>query len=175
MKLGHKVATIALVSSLAVTGAFAFGMGNGDCFGQGVSPENRQMMMQQRGMGYGMMGQQRGMGYGMMGHHGGGMMFLRGLDLTADQMHEVSILRDEMRLEMKKSMDPTQRKENAKKIFGADKFDKEAFLKNSQERFESRVAIKAKYMEKIYNILTPEQRKQVSKNIDTFQPMGWRQ
>ena len=164
MKLGKNVAIVALVSSLAVTGAFAWGGGKGNCDGQGFSQEKRQMMMQNGGG--------KGMQSGM--RRGGGMMFLQGLDLSAEQMHQISILKDEMRLEMKKNMNPAERKENVKEVFTSEGFNKDAFLKNSKENYEERTALKAKYMEKIYNILTPEQRKQVSENIDKFQPMAWR-
>lgn len=163
MKLGKKVAIIALTGSLAVTGAYAFG-GKGNCDGQGFSQEKRQMMMQNGGG--------KGMQSGMK--RGGGMMFLRGLDLSAEQTHQISILKDEMRLEMKKSMNPTERKDNAKEVFTAEGFNKDAFLKNADDKHAQRTALKAKYMEKIYNILTPEQRKQVVENIDKFQPMARR-
>lgn len=164
MKLGKQVAIIALASSIAATGAFAWGgSGKGNCDNSGWNQDKRQMMMKKGGKGM-----QRGM------KRGGGMMFLRGLDLTADQRHEISILKDEMRLEMKKNMSPTDRKDNVKEVFTADGFNKDAFLKNSKERYDERTSLKANYMEKIYNILTPEQRKQVIDNIDKFQPMAWR-
>ena len=163
MKLGKKVAAIALVSSLALTSAFAFGpaKGNmrGDCMSNGDTPS--------------MMG-----GNFKNGPHmkkgDRTMMFLRGLDLSLKQRHEIGILKAEQRLEMKKSFNPAYRQEELKKVFSKEGFDAKEYAKQRAEKSQKRVEIQAKYMEKIYNILTPEQKAQVVKNIENFEPMAFR-
>lgn len=146
----------ALVIGLLSTAAFAF---NQNCpnFGQrgmqGNMPGSQQgMMMNQKG-NCNMQG--KGM-YGMKGQRGGMMPMLANLDLTQEQQYKLSILRDEMKLEMKKSMGMNQRPDFSKFIT-TDGFDKEAFTKSMDERHEKMIALRAAHMKKVFAVLTPEQ------------------
>lgn len=137
------VASLALVGVMA-SGAFAMG---GNC----------QMGMQNQG-------QQQGM-------HGGGMMMgmpmLQKINLTDDQRHKLAVLNSEMKLEMTKLQDskmPTKMQE----LMVADTFDKKEFIKMHNEMHEKMIAIKANHMEKVFNLLTKEQRAEL-KNMGTKQ------
>ena len=82
---------------------------------------------------------------------GGGMMMFSQLELSAEQQHKLSILRDEMRLEMKKQMGPKKRG-NMQKFITADGFDKAGFLKEMNERHTKMSELKATHMEKAFAI-----------------------
>ncbi len=149
-----------LVASLLIgalsTAAFAF---NQNCpnFGQrgmqGNMPGSQQgMMMNQKG-NCNMQG--KGM-YGMKGQRGGMMPMLANLDLTQEQQYKLSILRDEMKLEMKKSMGMNQRPDFSKFIT-TDGFDKEAFTKSMDERHTKMTTLRAEHMQKVLALLTKEQ------------------
>ena len=81
------------------------------------------------------------------GSFGGDTM--KDLNLTSEQKHNMSILRDEMKLEMKKISKPDD--------FSNGKFDKNEYIKNSKEFYNKKVEIEANYIEKLYNLLTKEQ------------------
>lgn len=119
-----------------------------------------------QGMRWSKMGMHRGHGmngcggYGMNGgmYADGGFMFFNNLNLTPEQRYNISILRDEMRLEMKRTLKP--------KYFSDNKFDKNMYMKNTKEYYDQRLEIRAKYMEKAYNLLTKEQKEILGNSID---------
>ncbi len=157
------VATVVLAGVL-VTGAFAYnqncqnggqrGMHKGQFFHQG---------MQQHGMSKGMMNQGQNMHRKGMSRYGGMQMFSN-LDLNKDQQFKLSILRDEMRLEMRKMIggQPQSRMLN---FIGDDGFDKKAFLKEVDSKQTKMMEIKANHMEKVFKILTKEQIVELKKNL----------
>ncbi len=123
---------------------------NGNCYnGYGMNGGKMRMFNKGYGCGgYGMNYYNGNMGNG--GMYGGGFMFFNNLNLTPEQRHNISILRDEMRLEMKKTLNP--------KYFSNNKFDKNMYMKNTKEYDDKRLEIQAEYMEKAYNLLTKEQK-----------------
>ncbi len=88
---------------------------------------------------------------------GQGMGVMNLASLSDEQRHQLQILQSEMRLEMVKMQDP-QRRAKMQAMMSADKFDAKEFAKAKQEMFEKRVDIQAKHMEKVFNLLTKEQR-----------------
>ncbi|MBP6498112.1 MAG: Spy/CpxP family protein refolding chaperone [Campylobacteraceae bacterium] len=140
------VATIVALSS----SAFAFG-GGMNCQGG------------QSGMGQGMMMQGGGMGQGMMGRHGG-MQMLQSLNLTDDQRHKLSILQSEMKLEMTKLQDPKMMSKMQDFMTG-ESFNKKEFLKLTGENQAKMNTLKADHMEKVFNLLTKEQRAELKANM----------
>lgn len=139
------VATIVALSS----SAFAFG---GNCQG-GQSGMGQGMMMQGGGM-------QKG---GMMGGHGH-MQMLQSLNLTDDQRHKLSILQSEMKLEMTKLQDPKMMSKMQDFMTG-ESFNKKEFLKLTSENQAKMNTLKADHMEKIFNLLTKEQRAELKANM----------
>lgn len=140
------VATIVALSS----SAFAFG-GGMNCQGG------------QSGMGQGMMmqgGMQKG---GMMGGRGG-MQMLQSLNLTDDQRHKLAILQSEMKLEMTKLHDPKMMSKMQDFMTG-ESFNKKEFLKVTSENQAKMNTLKADHMEKIFNLLTKEQRAELKANM----------
>lgn len=156
---------LALSSTLAV-GAFAHGM------------NSQQNMPNQKMMDSSMMG---GQGAGMMTngqnmHRGqcagisggkmmGGMPMFSQLNLTSEQQHQLSILRDEMRLEMKKQRYSGKPMGQMGTFFKGENFDKDSFKSNMNEQHEKMLTLRANHMEKVFNILTKEQRVQLKKNL----------
>jgi len=136
-------AVVALSSSV-----FAFG---GNCQGG------------QFGMGQGMMMQGGGMQQGMMGRQGGMQMF-QVLNLTDDQRHQLAILQSEMKLEMTKLQDPKMMSK-MQDFMTAESFNKKEFLKLTSENQAKMNALKADHMEKIFNLLTKEQRAELKANM----------
>jgi Spy/CpxP family protein refolding chaperone len=130
----------ALIATLS-TGAFAYNQGN--CNGQGM-----QRGMMNQGMQKDMMNQ------GM--YKRGGMRMFAQLNLTNEQRYQLSILRDEMKLEMKKARGFKQQN-RPMQFVSADGFDKEAFKKFSNEKHAQRLELRANFMEKAFKILTAEQ------------------
>ncbi|MCK9256475.1 MAG: Spy/CpxP family protein refolding chaperone [Sulfurospirillaceae bacterium] len=169
MKIGKQIALVALMGALTATSALAYGgygqrgMG-GECgmFPQAQSFGNANMQM----------GQKMNKGYNKGSFHKRGNSkhgFAREqgifnfLNLTPEQIHEVNILKTQMRLERLKSMDFNSRP--MQKAFNEKGFNKDAFIKASSDRSKNKALIKANYMEKLYNILTPEQRELWVKNM----------
>lgn len=146
------VATIVALSS----SAFAFG-GGMNCQG-GQSGMGQGMMMQGGGM-------QKG---GMMGGRGG-MQMLQSLNLTDDQRHKLAILQSEMKLEMTKLHDPKMMSKMQDFMTG-ESFNKKEFLKLTAENQAKMNTLKADHMEKIFNLLTKEQRAELKANM-TKRPM----
>ncbi|MDD3343153.1 MAG: Spy/CpxP family protein refolding chaperone [Sulfurospirillaceae bacterium] len=143
------------VAALLATGIYAYDM------------SNQQGMMQ--GMQGGMM--QRGMMQkGMCGRSSyGGMQMIERLNLSDDQRHQLSILRAEMKLEMTKLRDPKMM--NAmQKLMSADTFDKQGFMKMENDNHAKMLAVRANHMEKVFNLLTKEQRTEL-KELMNNRPM----
>lgn len=163
MKKKILVGTI-LAGAMSVS-LFAGGV-NAPNYGQGMMncPNMKtSSMMQGSGMqGRGMMMQGQGMMQGnrqMMG-----MRMFAGLNLSHEQSYKLSILRDEMRLNMKKLMGFNRQSKMA--AFISDKgFDKSAFEKYADGMHKSMLAIRADYMEKAFKILTKEQIAQLKSNL----------
>ena len=174
---------VALSGALAI-GAFAHGMNNQQgMMGQGMMSGQQNM---QRGQGMGMMGGQQGMmgsgmagnhcansgtnymGHGMMGSRGmmqGGMQMFSQLNLTSEQQYQLSILRDEMRLEMKKQMHNAQPMGQMGAFFKGDHFDKDAFKNQMEKQHDKMLNLMANNMEKVFKILTKKQRAQLQANM----------
>ena len=137
------ILTLATLVALGTTSAFAFGGGN--C--QGMQSDGMGMM-QGSGMGQG----------GMMMHSGrGGMGMMEQLNLTDDQRHKLSVLQSEMKLEMTKLRDPKMMTK-MQDLMSADTFNKKEFIKLHNETHEKMVAIQADHMEKVFNVLSKDQR-----------------
>ncbi len=138
------ILTLATLFALGTTSAFAFG---GQC--QNMQPGMG--MMQGGGMGGGMMMYGGGRG-GMMG-----MPMISQLNLTDDQRHKLAILQSEMKLEMTKIRDPKMMTK-MQDLMTADTFNKKDIIKIHNEMHEKMLALQADHMEKVFNILTKEQR-----------------
>jgi Spy/CpxP family protein refolding chaperone len=137
------ILTLATLVALGTTSAFAYGGGN--C--QGMQSEMG--MMQGGGMGG---------GQGMMMHSGkGGMGMVEQLNLTDDQRHKLHVLQSEMKLEMTKLQDPKMRTK-MQDLMSGDSFNKKEFIKLHTEMHEKMLALQADHMEKVFNLLTKEQR-----------------
>ena len=144
------ILTLATLVALGTTSAFAFG--GGQC--QNMQP----------GMGMMQGGNQGFQGMMMHGGKGGmmGMPMLAQLNLTDDQRHKLSILHSEMKLEMTKLHDPKMMTKMQETMSG-DSFDKKGFVKLHNEMHEKMLALQADHMEKVFNLLTKEQRSELKK------------
>lgn len=100
----------------------------------------------------------------------GGMMGLDGLELTPEQSHQVQLLQAQMRVEMLESVKPLERQEARKKAFAGGKFDRKAFVDVQVNDAKVMAELKAKHMEKLYNILTPEQKEKFVQNMENRGP-----
>lgn len=142
--------TILVLSTVAAlaTSAFAYG-GMGNC----QSGQQGTMM------------QGAGMQKGMHGTHGKmGMQMFQNLNLTDDQRHKLSILQSEMKLEMTKLHDPKMMNKMQDMMSG-ESFNKKDFIKQHNEMHDKMIAIKADHMEKVFNLLTKEQRAELKANM----------
>ena len=141
------ILSLAVVAAMA-SSVFAMGMG-GNCQNgaQGC-------MMQGQGM------MQKGM-------HGGGheMRLLSQLNLTDDQRHKLAVLQSEMKLEMTKLQDPKMQAKMQGALTG-ESFDKKDFIKASNEMHEKMITLRANHMEKVFNLLTKEQRAELKKLME---------
>jgi len=159
--------TAVLVGTL-VTGAFAFG-GNGNCDGSGQKTMKNQQAMQQQTQKRGWHGykmRQKGIQHhNNIGNRGAGMQMFAQLNLTDEQQFQLSILRDEMRLEMKK-LRGVNKQGQMLKFVNENGFDKKAFMKDRNEMQTKRLALKAEHMEKVFKILTKEQIAELKKNLN---------
>jgi len=111
----------------------------------------------------GMMGKRMMMGQ-MMSHQSGMMGMFQNLNLSNDQRYKISILKEEMKLDMRKLMGPNHRKEMFS-FMTTNGFDKAGFKKEARQIHNKMLNIKADNMEKMFKILTKEQIKQLKKNI----------
>ncbi len=148
------ILSLAVVAMMA-SGAFAMGMGGGNC----QKGDQNGCAMQGKG------GLQQGMHGGCGGHE---MKMLHMLNLTDDQRHKLAILQSEMKLEMTKLHDPKM-KEKMQSMMSGENFDKKEFVKMQNEMHEKMTALKANHMEKVFNLLTKEQRAEL-KNLMTKKP-----
>ncbi len=133
--------SLAVVAAIA-SSAFAMQGGCPSCGGQGGA------MQQGKGMHQGM----QGCGGMMMG-----MPMLQNLNLSDDQRHKLAVLQSEMKLEMTKLQDPKM-PSKMQNMLTADTFDKKEFIKIHNEMHEKMLNLKADHMEKVFNLLTKEQR-----------------
>ncbi len=160
----NRIITALAVVGVLTTGAYAYG-GFGNCDGSGPGMRNQQGMQpqaQNRGWGGNKMNKKRnGM---MMGNRGGMQMFSQ-LNLTNDQQFQLSILRDEMRLEMRK-IRGAKGQGRMMQFVSDNGFDNESFVKASDERHTKMLKIKSDHMEKVFKILTKEQVAQIKKNLN---------
>jgi Spy/CpxP family protein refolding chaperone len=83
--------------------------------------------------------------------------FLLELDLTNEQKEQINTYQKELFAKIKTIFD------NKDKVnyFGATSFDKEAFLSSQKERSNLMIELKADYLEKVYEILTVEQKSKI--------------
>jgi len=148
------LATVVAAGVLATT-AFAY---NQDCQNQGKRGMQKQGM-QQQGMGQkSMQYKSQKMSHKGKGMHGskGGMQMLSQLNLSDDQKFQMSILRDENKLAMKKLRGP-QKRGQMMKFVGEGGFDKAAFKKEANAKHLQKMELKAAHMEKVFKLLTKEQ------------------
>ena len=166
----------AALSGAFSVGAFAHGMYNQQGMMNGQCQQNTQ-----RAQGMGMMGNGMAedhctnsganhMGRGMRGFRGmgmmrGGMRMFSQLNLTSEQRYQLSILRDEMKLKMKKQMHNAQPMGQMGAFFKGDNFDKDAFKKQMDKRREKMLDLMADNMDKAFKILTKEQKDQLKENM----------
>ena len=96
-------------------------------------------------------------------HHKGGEPFgkiMRQLNLTDEQKTQLKALRVDKREDRKANREAMQKARQATlaNAITAKGFDKTQFIKNATSEFESKIAQRADSMEKMFAILTPEQR-----------------
>ena len=140
------------VAALLATGIYAYDNSNQ----QGMMQPGMQMGM---GMQSGMMQGMQPCGMMQPGMRGGpdGMQMIERLNLSDEQRHQLSILRAEMKLEMVKLRDPKMM-DSMQKLMSADTFDKQGFIKMENDKHTKMLAIRANHMEKVFNLLSKEQR-----------------
>lgn len=127
-KMKKSILSLAVVAMMA-SGAFAMGMGGGNC----QKGDQNGCAMQGRG----------GMQQGMQGGCGGQeMRILHMLNLTDDQRHKLAILQSEMKLEMTKLQDPKTR-EKMQSMMSGENFDKKEFVKMQNEMHEKDDSVKS--------------------------------
>lgn len=95
---------------------------------------------------------------------GMGMMpYLRGVNLSAQQQNQVRAIRDEMRSQM------AQLWQNSglpvESYLASGTFDKNAFIADRSALVTKTIELRATCFEKIYNLLTEEQKKQIADTI----------
>ncbi|WP_331775609.1 Spy/CpxP family protein refolding chaperone [Sulfurospirillum sp. 1612] len=128
-------------------------------------PNNNPGMMGPQNMQRGnMMNCNHKKGMKAMHKRGGRMMMFANLNLSPEQRYQLSILRDEMKLDMKKARGFKRQGKMVQFIKG-DHFDKDAFIKYSNKMHEKMVEIRANHMEKVLKVLTKEQVTQLKQNL----------
>ncbi|MFV0481226.1 MAG: Spy/CpxP family protein refolding chaperone [Campylobacteraceae bacterium] len=127
---------------------------------QGQMMGNNQMM--HGGFGHNKGGKMMHDGFGKGGHD---FMFLDGVNLTPEQRYKISILKDEMKLELKKARG-TEWFAGIKKHFSESKFDKSGFINTHKAQSNKAIEIRADFMEKVYNELSADQKKIVLENMN---------
>ena len=148
-----KILAIVVLVGVLATGAFAY---NRNCQNGGQRGMMQGQFLQQDI-------QQRTMKNGM-NHHFGIQMFAN-LNLSNDQQFKLSILRDEMRLEMRKARGVQP--QYMMNFIGANGFDKKAFMKEVDSKQTKIMTIKVNHMEKVFEILTKEQVGKLKKNFNS--------
>ena len=148
------LATVLTVGVLA-TSVYAY---NADCPKAGQKGmNNKQVTMQSKGMmsnKKGQMNSQKGMHKKSRKH--GGMQLISQLNLSEDQRFQLSILKDEMKLNIKKAKGP-KKQGKMLKFIGDNGFDKVAFQKEMNTKHQVMSSLKADHMEKVFKLLTKEQ------------------
>lgn len=187
-----KILATLFVAAAVTTAAYAYTqdcpnigqrgmMGSGYGMHQGMYNNKGMMMDQKNTYGYGMhkgMMNQQGMqgymnqnmmhGYGMnQGMHGFGMFMFSGIDLTDEQSYKLSILRDEMHLNMKKLMGPNPQQHHMINFVSDKGFDKDSFIKEMESRHQQMLKLRTEHFEKVFKILTPEQIDELKKSLKT--------
>ncbi len=93
--------------------------------------------------------------------HGGAMMSLSAVKLTAEQKTKIDAINEEFRTEMAKLH--IKGKQGMKDPFVvAGGFDKEAFKKDRTEKMQKHIDMQAEHLAKIWAVLTPEQQKTIT-------------
>lgn len=140
----RKLAAMLVASSLALS---AVGIAHANEAPKGPMPESR-MMKDGRA------------------HHGMEMMF-NGLNLTDAQKQQIKEIKDASRENMRKTMQDERREMHS--LITSDTFDAakaQAQLDKADATRKARILNALETQNKIYNILTPEQKKQYSENFE---------
>ncbi|MDD3323742.1 MAG: Spy/CpxP family protein refolding chaperone [Sulfurospirillaceae bacterium] len=141
--------TILTVATLLALSSSAFAMNGAGPMAQNTGVQNPQNMSVMKGK----------RGGGMRGDSM--MMMLSKIDLSEDQRHKLGIAQAEMKLEMKKAQDPKMQ-QKMRDLMSKDTFDKKEFLKLTNDMHEKMTTIRANHMEKVFTLLTKEQRAQLA-------------
>lgn len=146
------LATAALVGALS-TGAVAYTQDKDDSERQNIQQQSKQSQFckHQKNMKNNM---QKRKNHTM--HKRDGMRMFTQVNLSDKQKYEISILQDEMRLEMKKSRGYTPRNPMIDFITD-DGFDKDAFMKDANSRHTKMLQTRADFIDKAFKVLTKEQ------------------
>ncbi|MDR3346316.1 MAG: Spy/CpxP family protein refolding chaperone [Campylobacteraceae bacterium] len=92
------------------------------------------------------------------GRHHTHMSFLYKLNLSLEQKQQVDVYKNEASVQAKSIFNNENKTKN---YFSENYFNKEAFLKDKKETSSARAEIRANYIEKVYSILSDEQKKQI--------------
>lgn len=169
-----KILATLFVAATVTTAAYAYTqdcqnigqrgmMGSGYGMHQGMY--NNKGMMNQQGM-QGYMNQNMMHGCGMnQGMHGFGMFMFSGIDLTDEQNYKLSILRDEMHLNMRKLMGSNPQQHHMINFVSDKGFDKDSFIKEMESRHQQMLKLRTEHFEKVFKILTPEQIDELKKSL----------
>ncbi|MBL0687175.1 MAG: hypothetical protein JJV95_01700 [Sulfurospirillum sp.] len=141
-----------VLAGVLTSGAYAYGGYGGQCGNNGYGERDRSGGFHKKNRGSSCNKSGKAGGYGCT------QIFSK-IELSQEQHYKLSILRDEMRLEIKKTRG-TGCKRNMSEFIGDKGFDKKAFLENSSKNDGKIAVIHADHMEKVFKILT---KKQISK------------
>ena len=157
-----KILVTAVLASSLASGAFAY---SNDCqnSGQRCEKNGERCTKSRQSTQQCMTNESRRMNRKSMSRHGGMQMFSQ-LNLSDEQKFQLSILKDEMRLEMKK-LRGAKKQGKMLKFVGDDGFDKKAFMKEADNRHAKMMTIKANHMEKVFKLLTKEQIAELKKKL----------
>ncbi len=169
---------VAILAGTLTVGAFAHGAMNDQdnmqnpgaaqgMMGQGMMNQGmqKQTMYKQgfKNRRMGMAGQQ---GMGMMGQGMMGQMnAFSKLNLNSDQRFKISILRDEMRIDMKKLMHNLRKNSSMGSFIKNGTFDKGAFENKMNNMHKKMLDLKANHMEKVFKVLTKQQIEQLKNSM----------
>jgi hypothetical protein len=151
----------ALVCGVISSSALAYGGPNNMA---APCPQTNTQM--QQGQKYMRMNKAQGCNMQMQGNYKKGSHMRRGahmmlpfykLNLSDEQRYKISLLRDEMRLEMKKARGMRSPQSPMLQFIGKKGFDTNGYKKYMSQRSEKMLNIKATYMQKIFDTLSKEQ------------------